>query len=63
MFDSMGKEGFEPSRLSARDSKSRLSANSSTSPEYHPLGANDYILVQSNRQQIVYNPTLKEIMI
>ena len=36
MFDSMGKEGFEPSRLSARDSKSRLSANSSTSPiVYH----------------------------
>ncbi len=28
----MGKEGFEPSRLTARDPKSRLSANSSTSP-------------------------------
>ena len=28
----MGKEGVEPSRLSARDPKSRLSANSSTSP-------------------------------
>ena len=28
----VGKEGFEPSRLSARDPKSRLSANSSTSP-------------------------------
>ena len=26
------KEGFEPSRLAARDPKSRLSANSSTSP-------------------------------
>jgi hypothetical protein len=29
----MGKEGLEPSRLSARDPKSRLSASSSTSPE------------------------------
>jgi hypothetical protein len=29
----MGKEGFEPSRLSAHDPKSRLSANSSTSPD------------------------------
>ncbi len=29
---SVGKEGVEPSRLSARDPKSRLSANSSTSP-------------------------------
>ncbi|MBF8256614.1 MAG: hypothetical protein HW375_1521 [Anaerolineales bacterium] len=28
----VGKEGLEPSRLAARDSKSRLSANSSTSP-------------------------------
>ena len=28
----MGNEGLEPSRLSARDPKSRLSANSSTSP-------------------------------
>jgi hypothetical protein len=28
----MGKEGLEPSRLAARDPKSRLSANSSTSP-------------------------------
>jgi hypothetical protein len=28
----MGKEGLEPSRLSARDPKSRLSASSSTSP-------------------------------
>jgi hypothetical protein len=32
-FDQVGKEGFEPSRLSARDPKSRLSANSSTSPK------------------------------
>ena len=63
MFDSMGKEGFEPSRLSARDSKSRLSANSSTSPGYRPIGENDYNLEQSNRQQIVYNLTLKEIII
>ncbi len=54
MFDSMGKEGFEPSRLSARDSKSRLSANSSTSPVYRPIGPNDYKLEQSNRQQIEY---------
>ena len=54
MFDSMGKEGFEPSRLSARDSKSRLSANSSTSPGYRPIGENDYNLEQSNRQQIVH---------
>jgi hypothetical protein len=30
--DLVGKEGFEPSRLAARDPKSRLSANSSTSP-------------------------------
>ena len=29
----MGKEGFEPSRLAAHDPKSRLSANSSTSPD------------------------------
>ena len=29
----MGKEGVEPSRIAARDPKSRLSANSSTSPE------------------------------
>ncbi len=58
----MGKEGLVPSRLAAHDPKSRLSANSSTSPEYQPLGANDYILVQSNRQQIVYNLTLKVIM-
>lgn len=29
----VGKEGVEPSRLSARDPKSRLSANSSTSPD------------------------------
>ena len=50
MFDSMGKEGFEPSRLSARDSKSRLSANSSTSPVSRPIGPNDYKLEQSNRQ-------------
>ena len=50
----MGKEGFEPSRLSARDSKSRLSANSSTSPVYRPIGANDYKLEQSNRQQNQY---------
>jgi hypothetical protein len=28
----VGKEGLEPSRLAARDPKSRLSANSSTSP-------------------------------
>jgi hypothetical protein len=28
----VGKEGFEPSRLAALDSKSRLSASSSTSP-------------------------------
>ena len=28
----MGKEGVEPSRVAARDPKSRLSANSSTSP-------------------------------
>ncbi len=29
----MGKEGVEPSRVAARDPKSRLSANSSTSPD------------------------------
>ena len=28
----VGKEGLEPSRIAARDPKSRLSANSSTSP-------------------------------
>ena len=54
MFDTMGKEGFEPSRLSARDSKSRLSANSSTSPGYRPIGISDYKLEQSNRQQNGY---------
>ncbi len=54
MFDSVGKEGFEPSRLSARDSKSRLSANSSTSPGYRPIGTSDYKLEQSNRQQNGY---------
>ena len=58
----MGKEGFEPSRLSARDSKSRLSANSSTSPGYRPIAANDYNLEQSNRQQIEYNLILQDIM-
>lgn len=30
----VGKTGVEPVRLAARDPKSRLSANSSTSPEY-----------------------------
>ena len=54
MFDTMGKEGFEPSRLSARDSKSRLSANSSTSPGYRPISTNDYKLELSNRQQNGY---------
>ncbi len=34
MFNNeMGKEGVEPSRIAARDPKSRLSANSSTSPD------------------------------
>jgi hypothetical protein len=33
----VGKEGFEPSRLAARDPKSRLSANSSTSPSVRKL--------------------------
>lgn len=32
--DLMGKEGIEPSRLSTRDPKSRLSTNSSTSPSF-----------------------------
>ncbi len=32
MEATMGKEGVEPSRVAARDPKSRLSANSSTSP-------------------------------
>jgi hypothetical protein len=31
-YAGVGKEGVEPSRLAARDPKSRLSANSSTSP-------------------------------
>jgi hypothetical protein len=31
----VGKEGLEPSRLAARDPKSRLSASSSTSPSKH----------------------------
>ena len=32
LFELVGKEGLEPSRLAAHDPKSRLSANSSTSP-------------------------------
>ena len=32
LFYLVGKEGLEPSRLAAHDPKSRLSANSSTSP-------------------------------
>ncbi len=35
----MGKEGLEPSRLAARDPKSRLSASSSTSPQEIISGA------------------------
>jgi hypothetical protein len=33
----VGKGGFEPPRLAALDSKSRLSANSSTSPQLEIL--------------------------
>ena len=33
-WEIMGKEGLEPSRIAARDPKSRLSANSSTSPDF-----------------------------
>jgi hypothetical protein len=36
-FGRVGKEGLEPSRLTARDPKSRLSANSSTSPKTQAL--------------------------
>jgi hypothetical protein len=38
----MGKEGFEPSRLAARDPKSRLSANSSTSPAGKIISVHEY---------------------
>jgi hypothetical protein len=37
----MGNEGLEPSRLAARDPKSRLSANSSNSPQF-PIHAQVY---------------------
>ena len=42
----MGKEGFEPSCLAAHDSKSRLSANSSTSPK-----RSNYMSLKNIRQQ------------
>ena len=42
----MGKEGFEPSRLAAHDSKSCLSANSSTSPK-----RTNYMSLKNIRQQ------------
>ncbi len=42
----MGKEGFEPSRLATRDPKSRLSANSSTSPK-----RSNYMPLKNIRQQ------------
>ena len=42
----MGKEGLEPSRLAARDPKSRLSANSSTSPK-----PPNYMRMNNGRQQ------------
>ena len=42
----MGKEGLEPSRLAARDPKSRLSANSSTSPK-----PTNYMRMNNGRQQ------------
>ena len=43
----MGKEGVEPSRLAARDPKSRLSANSSTSPS---RSQGDYKRMLTHRQ-------------
>ena len=39
LYDLVGKEGLEPSRLAAHDPKSRLSANSSTSPNFEMLFA------------------------
>ncbi len=42
----MGKEGLEPSRLATRDPKSRLSANSSTSPK-----RSNYMPLKNIRQQ------------
>ena len=46
----MGKEGLEPSRLAARDPKSRLSASSSTSPK-RP----NYMLMKFYRQLDICN--------
>ena len=52
----MGKEGFEPSRLSAHDSKSCLSANSSTSPK-----RTNYMSLKNIRQQNCRNKYNEEI--
>lgn len=62
----VGKEGVEPSRLAARDSKSRLSANSSTSPNkviieegQRAVNARDIILrrlVEKRNMGRVINP-------
>jgi hypothetical protein len=43
--DLVGKEGLEPSRLAARDPKSRLSANSSTSPIVKKIISEEFLIV------------------
>jgi hypothetical protein len=63
----VGKEGFEPSRLSARDPKSRLSANSSTSPrQFLNLACRLYVRVDQTSiigyNRFVYN-SLPEVVL
>ena len=55
----MGKEGVEPSRIAARDPKSRLSANSSTSPgiqqENYKRGDSDRQYRDGRFRKVGYN--------
>ena len=54
----MGKEGLEPSRLSAHDPKSCLSANSSTSPWGKIISQREYIV---NKYDIIVRVFLQRI--
>ena len=52
----MGKEGLEPSRLTTRDPKSRLSTNSSTSPSTQIIRYRKWMVNKC------YNPTSIKIL-